>query len=1145
MKKFFSWKIITILVATLVLGFFDAPNKVQQTILPFVPESITDTKIHLGLDLQGGSQLDYKIDLRKVPEEDRLAIIDGVTEVINRRVNNLGVAEPNIYTSELAGEFHVIVELADLAALTDADIKQYLKLDKTLEELTDDEKKTLSLEKAKATVGKTIQLEFKEQKEKLDPQEKEKVQAQAQAALEKIKSGTDFDVVGQEEQLAYPGKVRYETSEFVFANEIVPEALADAVMLLAPEAYTSELVEVGGSFVITETGETQEDTALVIARLDETTEETKFDKKVEASHILVAWAGATNASEEVTRTEEEAYEEAKVALAKINEQGTPFDRVALFHSDDPSNKENGGKLTVPVTGDGTYVYDFEQAALALKNSGDISDIIKTEFGYHIIKADNALNDVKEVQYKYTTIRYSTTPDPWKDTSLTGKNFVHADVQLDQFYQPYITIEFDDEGSRLFEEITGRNVGKPVAIFVGGNLISAPRVNEKIVGGHAQITGSFSQDEATTLARDLNTGAIPAPIVLTGEYTIGATLGQNALRVSIWAGLIGFLILCAYMLLRYRIPGILATVALVVYGVILLFLIKSELHLGIALPVAVVSFLTIVYKTLNSKDSGGEKTITFLLSCVVFFFITFLLKTGVVMTLAGVAGLILSLGMAVDANILIFERFKEELRAGRPYTSAVEEGFHRAWSSIRDSNFSTLITCGVLFYFGTSIIRGFAFNLAAGILISMFTAITVTKVLLHALGTTKYSKDLKYLGVNPEKTGKTNFKFIKNSKKFLSFSGVLIGISIVAVLAFGFRPGIDFTGGTLMEVKFSEPVTKEQLQESLIEIQEEINTGVISTPAELEAPAEPEAKLLNTAYAEDEVAVEGGETLPEDMPVEDLPETTAEEVTSPDVPLIMETAETLEPETELLDLKNIQIVPSGDNSFIIKTKYLESETHDTIIEKLGIKLGSLTEPRFTTVGPTIGSTLKQKAIFAIFATILIIILYVAFAFRKIPKAVSPWRFGVSAIIALVHDVIIVTGFFIILSTIINIEIDALFITALLTILGYSVNDTIVVFDRVRENLKTAGRDEPLEDIADRALNQTLGRSLNTSVTSLITVIALFIGSFYGGAEAIRYFLLALIAGMAIGTYSSIFVASSGLVIWTKWAAKKADEKLRKA
>jgi len=1134
MKKFFSWKIIAILVATLVLGFFDAPNKFQETVLPFLPESITDSKVHLGLDLQGGSQLDYKVDLRKVEENDRPAIIDGVTEVINRRVNNLGVAEPNIYTSEIAGEVHIVVELADLATLTDADIKEFLKSDKTIEELTDDEKKTLSLEKAKATVGKTIQLEFKEKKDSLDPQEKEKIQAQAQASQDKINGGSAFSIIGQEESLAYPGKVTHETSEFVFADEINPLALRDEVTTLQAGEHTDKLIELGGSFVISDTGETQEDTALAIVQLEETLQEVKYEKEVEASHILIAWEGASNAAEDITRTEDEAYEEAKVALAKLVDEGKPFDRVAQFHSDDPSNKETGGKLSQAVTGDGTYVYDFEQAALALEAAGDLSEIIKTEFGYHIIKADKVLNDVTQTKYKYTTIRYSTLPDPWKDTSLTGKNFVRADVQLDQFYQPYITIEFDDEGARLFEEITGRNVGKPVAIFVGGSLISAPRVNEKITGGYAQITGNFSQDESNELARDLNTGAIPAPIILTGEYTIGATLGQNALSVSIWAGLLGFLLLCLYMVLRYRVPGVLAAVALVVYGTIILFLIKSELHLGIALPVSVIAFIALVGKILNSKDSGGEKVISFLLSCVVFFFITFLLKTGVVMTLAGVAGLILSLGMAVDANILIFERVKEELRDGRPYTSAIEEGFHRAWSSIRDSNFSTLIVCGVLFYFGTSIIRGFAFNLAAGILVSMFTAITVTRTLLHATGTTKYSKNLKYFGINPEKKVGTNFSFIKNSKKWMGLSGTLIGIAIVAMLMFGLRPGIDFTGGTLMEVKFDNEVTKEQLQDSLLEIQDEIN-GV--APVSEEAP---EAGLFKTAYAEEEAVAAEPITVAEELSDEEV------EVASPDVPVVIEnTIEAAPEETETLDLKNIQLIPSGTNTFIIKTKYLESETHDQIIQKLETKLGTLAEPRFTTVGPTIGSNLKQKALTAILATILVIILYVAFAFRKIPKAVSPWKFGASAIIALVHDVIIVTGFFVILSVVIGIEMDALFITALLTILGYSVNDTIVVFDRVRENLKMAGRDDKLEDIADKALNQTLTRSLNTSVTSLITVVALFIGSFFGGAEAIRYFLLALIAGMLIGTYSSIFVASSGLVMWTKWAAKKADEKLRKA
>jgi preprotein translocase SecF subunit/protein-export membrane protein SecD len=1131
MKKFFSWKIIAIIIVTLFLGLFDSPNSFQNTVLPFLPESFTDAKIHLGLDLQGGSQLDYKIDLRKVPEDDRESIIDGVTEVINRRVNNLGVAEPNIYTSELAGEYHVIVELAEIALLTEEDVKTYLGEDKTLEELTDDDKKDLSLEKAKATVGKTIQLEFKEKKEKLDPQEKDKIKTHAETALNKINKGDSFDITGQEEELAFPGRVTFETTDYTFASDIAPESLKDAVTTLNPGDSSNTLVELGGAFILNpETGEAQEDTALAIIKLEETKQEVKFEKQVEASHILIAWEGASNAPEDITRTEEEAFEKAKEALDKLD-AGKPFNRVAQYYSDDPSNKDLGGTLSTPVTGDGTYVYDFEQAALALEENGQNSDIIKTEFGYHIISADKVSNDVTEPQYKYTILRYSTVPDPWKETGLTGKHFVHADVQLDQFYQPYISIEFNDEGSRLFEEITGRNVGKPVAIFVGGNLISSPRVNEKIAGGRAQITGSFSQDDASILARDLNTGAIPAPIVLTGEYTIGATLGQNALSVSIWAGLIGFLILCIYMILRYRVQGIVAAAALLTYGALLLFLIKSELHLGIALPISIVTFVLLVYKTINSKDSGGEKVITFLLSCVVFFFITFLLKTGVVMTLAGVAGLILSLGMAVDANILIFERVKEELRGGRPYGSAVEEGFYRAWSSIRDSNFSTLITCGILFYFGSSIIRGFAFNLAAGILISMFTAITITRTLLRGVGETKFSKDLKHFGVNPEKKIGTSFAFIKNAKKWLTLSGTMIGISVIAILAFGFRLGIDFTGGTLLEIQFENEVTKEQVQESLLDIQDEING--VAIPAE--STGEPSAGLIETAYAEDE---QGDNDL-----VPALAPTSEEDLgISPDVPVVVETA----PETPTnLDLKNIQIIPSEANSFIIKTKYLDSETHDKIIQKLEEKLGALSEPRFTTVGPTIGSSLKQKALTAIIVTILVIILYVAFAFRKIPKEVSPWKFGLSAIVALAHDVIIVTGFFIILSTIINVEIDALFITALLTILGYSVNDTIVVFDRVRENLKLASRDDKLEDIADKALNQTLSRSLNTSITSLITIVALFIGSFYGGAESIRYFLLALIAGMLIGTYSSIFVASSGLVLWTNWSKKKADEKLRRA
>jgi len=1087
MKKFFSWKLIVIIAAALLLGLFDAPNSIQKYI-PFLPEAIKNAKVHLGLDLQGGSQLDYKIDLRKVPEKDKEAIVDGVVQVINKRVNSLGVAEPNIYTSVAGDEAHVIVEVADLSILTDNDVKTYLKLDKKVGELNEDEKKQLSLEKAKATVGKTIQLEFKEKKDSMDPQEKDKIQTNAQAALDKIKNGTEFEVVGQEESLASPGRVTFETIDYKFENNIAPQSLKDTITLLEVGTYTKKLVETGGTFTINEIGETQEDTALIIAKLLDKKEEVKFKKQVETSHVLIAYSGASNAGEDITRTEEEAYDRAKEALAKLKD-GKDFATVAKYYSDDPSNKDTGGNLTKPVTGDGTYVYDFEQAALALEKDGNLSDIVKTEFGYHIIKADKILNDVKEPQYKYEIIRFSTVPDPWKDTGLTGKHFVHADVQLDQFYQPYISIQFNDEGAKLFEEVTGRNVGKPVAIFVGGNMISSPRVNEKIAGGKAQITGSFSQEEANNLARDLNTGAIPAPVILTGEYTIGATLGQNALRVSIWAGLIGILALFAFMIWTYKLPGVFASATLTIYGALLLFLIKSELPLGFALVISIAIFAFLVYKTLNSKDPTGEKFITFILSCIILFFLTYALKTGVVLTLAGIAGIILSLGMAVDANILIFERIKEELRAGRPYRSAVEEGFFRAWDSIRDSNFSTLITCAILFFLGSSTIKGFAFNLSAGILISMFTAITVTKAFLVNTGNTKLSENLKLFGVNPEIPYKPfTFKFAKNSKKWMVFSGVLSTISILAILIFGFKPGLDFTGGTLMEVKFKNEITKEALTEALPKIEEEVNT-------------------------------------------EKLPQTEAEKTA---------TEESLQ-----IDLKNTFITQTEKGSFILKTKYVSSETHDLIIKKLGEKLGELTELRFTTVGPTVGSTMASKSIKALIVAIIAIILYVAFAFRKVPKEVNPWRFGLWAIISLVHDVVITTGLFIIICVLFNTELDILFITVLLTIFGYSVNNTIVIFDRLRENLKLASRDEDLGTTLDKAINQTLTRSLNTTITTLVTILAMFIGSFFGGAESVRYFLLALLIGITIGAYSAIFIATSGLVLHSKWAAKRAEENLKKA
>lgn len=714
--------------------------------------------------------------------------------------------------------------------------------------------------------------------------------------------------------------------------------------------------------------------------------------------------------------------------------------------------------------DGGYVPSFTNAALKLAQEGEYSEVTESPFGFHIIRADDF------TQIKYQQIFVSTEPDPWQETGLSGEQFERADVSFDNFLQPTVSIKFNEEGAKLFEEITARNVNKPVAIFVGGTLISQPNVNEKISGGDAVITGRFTVEEAQALARDLNTGAIPAPVILSGQYTIGATLGQEALSTSLKAGIIGLVIIAIFMVLYYRLPGFVAVVALGIYTALLLFLVKSELPLPVALGIAVLVFIAIIYQILRSKEDGWEKFVTFVLACFVLFFVTFLLSNAVVLTLAGVAGVILSIGMAVDANILIFERTKEEIRAGRPLSSAIDVGFDRAWSSIRDSNFSSLITCAILFYFGTSIIQGFAFNLAAGILISMFTAITITKTLLTAVMRTRLGEKFWLWGVSPSGADHKTYHIIEKTKVWFTLSGSVLAISLVVLVIFGLKLGIDFNGGTLLDITFSKPVTAEEIKGELKNIQEVLNADAAS-----------------------------GKTALSSNPA-------------------------LESGKKSIELVNGRIVPSGENQVLINIEHIDNETHEKILGSLQKKFGEVTENRFTTIGPVVGETLKKKAVFAVIIAMAMIILYITFAFRKIPKRVSPWKFGVCAIVALMHDVLIPIGVF----AVFRFEVDALFITAILTVLGFSVHDTIVVFDRIRENLKYQERDETFTHVANKSMSQTMARSINTSLTTLITLMTLLLF----GSASIFNFILVLVIGIVVGTYSSIFIASPLLVLWQK-------------
>lgn len=1044
MKRFLSLKLLLIVVTTLVLGFFDLPSSMQEKILPVSPQWLKDTKVHLGLDLQGGSQLDYKINLDNVPAGDRENLIEGVLEVINKRVNGLGVSEPNIYRSSVADEEHIVVELAGIK----------------------------DLEQAKATVGKTIQLEFKEPKEQVDPEEEKKSRDEAQSFLNRILAGEDFAVVGQEASQNNPSRIKYnEDKEFVDINKL-GEPMKQAVENLNPGDLVKNLVDNPNSYSVDASGELVPNPMLVAMKVLDKKSELKYDKEINVSHILISYQGAQGA-DTATLSEDEAKKKAEELKDQIV-KGANFADLAKANTDDGSTLEKGGKLPVAINKDTPTPFGevFRDAALKLENNGDLSEIIKSDFGFHVIKAEEIKRDVNVTEVKLAKINFSLSPDPWKATGLTGEHFVHADVVLNQLGNPEVTIRFNDEGGKLFEELTGKLApgNKRMAIFVGGEFISAPSVQTKIAGGQAQITNLGSFESAKNLARDLNTGAIPAPIILTGQYTIGATLGESALQDSITAGIIGLIALAFWMVIQYRLPGVLAVLALFIYSIILLFLIKSELHTGIAVGVAILIFGFVINILLKAKDSGWEKFISFMIAVFGFFFFSFLLKTPIVLTLAGVAGVILSVGMAVDANILIFERMKEELRDGHDIKAAIENGFARAWSSIRDSNFSSLITCSILAYFGSSIIRGFAINLAAGILISMFSAITLTKTFLMMAGRTKLGKSKILFGVAKQREP---WKIVEKRKMWFGFSGTLIAISIISLAFFGLKLGIDFKSGTLLEVKFEQEVTKEKLESSLKEIDEAINNGGL-------------------------------------------------QVNQPE-------------EGSKVDLKGAHVLSAGEsNHFVIKTSYLSNEQHDAIKAELEKKLGKFEEPRFTTVGPIVGKTLKQKAVIAISIALVMIILYISFAFRKIPKSLNPWRFGIAAMIALVHDLLITIGLFSILGATMDVEVDSLFITALLTVLGFSIHDTIVVFDRIRENLKFQSSNESLAETTNKALTQTMARSINTSLSTLITLAALLIF----GSPSIFYFILALFVGITVGTYSSIFIASLVIVAWQERGSKKA-------
>jgi protein-export membrane protein SecD/preprotein translocase SecF subunit len=675
-------------------------------------------------------------------------------------------------------------------------------------------------------------------------------------------------------------------------------------------------------------------------------------------------------------------------------------------------------------------------------------------------------------------------------------------------QPYVEFELNPEGAKVFGDFTSENQGEILAVVLDGKVITAPNIREPITEGHGQISGGFkNMGEARVLANLLNSGSLPVPLRAAETQVVGATLGQESIDRSIKAGLVGLGLVVLFMLGYYWLPGFLACIALLVYSALTFAIFKGA---GIFPPI--------------------------------------------VLDLPGITGFILSVGMAVDANVLIFERLKEELKAGKSLHAAVDAGFSRAFTSIFDSNVTTWIVCGILICLGAPKIKCFAIKQAIGVAVSMFTAITVTRTLLHLamdLGIAKnpavFGLGVSWLGMffPPSKQG----GILKVYEKRGIYFGFTIALTVLAVafiamtpMGNGLKLGIDFTGGSQLEAAYRQAVPQTDVEKILADagVKASVRAGKSEVPwttFEIEAQ---EVDKANQSVVKDRLAKSAGlESFYESEYKASTEGKTfkATAVYTAEIPEdVVRTAfnKKLDANDVNLDLKGLKInrtvqQHAGSNAitvYEITTDRLSADQMTSLKDKLSGIGGGLIQPmsQESFIGPSVAREVTFNAFASVAVASLAIILYLAFRFA-IGGFVNGLKFGVCAVIALIHDVGITIGLFALMGALQGWKIDSLFVTAALTVLGFSVHDTIVVYDRIRENLRHRERGETFAHVSDRSITQTFDRSVNTSLTVLLVVAALV---FLGG-ESIRLFNVALLFGIAIGTYSSIFVASPLVVL----------------
>jgi SecD/SecF fusion protein len=579
----------------------------------------------------------------------------------------------------------------------------------------------------------------------------------------------------------------------------------------------------------------------------------------------------------------------------------------------------------------------------------------------------------------------------KQAVLTGEGLVDASVRFDQsqFNESVVALRFNSEGAKKFGEVTANNIGKRLAIVLDGKVQSAPRIKDAIPSGEAVITGRFSIEQAQDLALVLRVGALPAPMHIEEERTIGPLLGQDSINKGVKASIIGGVLVFIFMGVYYLLAGVIANIALL---------------LNLLIILGSLGMLPILFPGISAT-----------------------------LTLPGIAGMALSLGMAVDANVLINERIREELASGKPLRTALTNGYSKAFSAILDSNITTLIAAFLLFQFGTGPIRGFAVTLTIGLLASMFTAIVVTRTIFELLLGLGVLKALTMLQLIKE----TKLDFIGKRKIFYALSLIVIVAGLVSFFVKGQRAyGIDFAGGQLQEYSFKSPIPTDALRQFLKE------SG----------------------------------------------------------------------------LADATIQQFKDNPRVVLIKTPEDKASDIITDKLKARFPEqdITVLRIEKVGPIAGRHLKVKAVYALVWSLAGILIYVAFRFKH-------FNFAIAGVIALLHDVLVALGALAMTGR----QIDLLSITAFLTIAGYSINDTIVIYDRVRENSRIL-RKLSLYELINLSVNQTLGRTLLTSGVTLLVVIAIL---FYGG-EVLSNFAFTLLVGFISGVYSTVYIASPLVLAWTR-------------